>query len=147
MAEVKDTQGSRPIKFTLTHYRKPEHTHEAFIDWIVNWHLPRAIPIFKKHGILEYKIFTTPSDMNSGLKAMMIEKRPTWSFADFDCFLEYTVPNIEALNNVMSDPDWPAALEQEPDWVDASRSLLSIGYETPYLLSNGDVVNVPGISK
>lgn len=43
-------------KFTVTHYRKPEHTHEAFMNWIIQEHLPGAIPIFKKHGILEYSL-------------------------------------------------------------------------------------------
>lgn len=43
-------------KFTVTHYRKPEHTHEAFMNWIIKEHLPGAIPIFKKHGILEYSL-------------------------------------------------------------------------------------------
>lgn len=55
-AEIKDENGNQPLKFTLTHYRLPEHTHEAFIEWIVAEHLPLALPIFKKHGILEYKI-------------------------------------------------------------------------------------------
>lgn len=49
-------KGGQPLKFTLTHYRKKEHTHEAFIKWIVEKHLPLAIPLFKKHGILEYSL-------------------------------------------------------------------------------------------
>jgi len=133
----------RPLRFTLTHYRKPEHTHEAFMNWIVEGHLTLAMPIFKKHGILEYKLFDTPTDLNAGLRETMIERRPTWDFADFDCFIEYTVPDMDCIKNVMSDPDWPEAVKEEPDWVDTSKSLCAIGYVTPYLKSSGEVVNMP----
>lgn len=51
------TEGQgQPLKFTITHYRNPQHTHEAFIKWIVEGHLPLAIPVFKKHGIQSYTL-------------------------------------------------------------------------------------------
>ncbi|KFA73928.1 hypothetical protein S40288_00918 [Stachybotrys chartarum IBT 40288] len=131
-----------PLKYTVTHYRKPEHTHEEFIKWIVEVHLPLAIPIFKKHGVLEYSIFATPAGPNEALKAELGQFRPTWDFADFDCFLEYTIPDAQAIKNVMSDPDWPAAIKDQDDWVDTSKALLSLGYHTPYLLKTGEVVNM-----
>lgn len=56
MTELPTQQGGQPLKYTLTHYRKPEHTHEAFIKWVVEEHLPLAIPVFKKHGIIEYSL-------------------------------------------------------------------------------------------
>lgn len=43
-------------KFTVTHYRRPEHTHEDFMKWIVEEHLPIALPIFKKHGVIEFAL-------------------------------------------------------------------------------------------
>jgi mannitol-1-phosphate/altronate dehydrogenase len=52
MAEGKD----QPLKFTITHYRNPQHTHEAFIKWIVEDHFPLAMPVFKKHGVLGYTL-------------------------------------------------------------------------------------------
>jgi hypothetical protein len=45
-----------PLKFTITHHRKQQHTHEAFIKWIVEEYLPLAILIFKKHGLLTYSL-------------------------------------------------------------------------------------------
>jgi hypothetical protein len=47
------------MKYTITHYRKHPHTHEEFIKWIVEKHLPLAMPIFKKHGILGYSLVST----------------------------------------------------------------------------------------
>lgn len=61
MAERQTEQSGQPLKYTLTHYRKPERTHEAFIKWIVEEHLPLAIPVFKKHGIIEYSLVSSPT--------------------------------------------------------------------------------------
>lgn len=60
MAEVPEQQKGQPLKYTLTHYRRPQHTHEAFIEWIVEEHLPIAMPILKKHGILGYSLVSAP---------------------------------------------------------------------------------------
>ncbi|RWA13467.1 hypothetical protein EKO27_g1634 [Xylaria grammica] len=139
------------LKYTVTHYRKPEHSHEDFIKWIVEVHLPLAIPIFKKHGVIEYSLqvlkpfgkFVTPESLNGALKAEMEKFRPTWDFADFDCFIEYTINDLQVIKNVISDPDWPKAIENQDDWVDTTKALLSVGYSTPYLLKTGEVVNMP----
>ncbi|KAK8091305.1 hypothetical protein PG994_000810 [Apiospora phragmitis] len=100
-------------KFTVTHYRKPEHTHEAFMNWITQEHLPGAIPIFKKHGILEYSLFETPAPVNSFLKEEMSKSRTGWDYADFDCSIEYILPSVEAIKAAQSDPNWPATLKDE----------------------------------
>ncbi|GAW13746.1 hypothetical protein ANO14919_031350 [Xylariales sp. No.14919] len=131
------------LKYTVTHYRKPEHTHEDFVKWIVEVHLPLAIPIFKKHGVIEYSLFVTPESLNGALKEEMEKFRPTWNFADFDCFIEYTITDLQVIKNVISDPDWPKAIENQDDWVDTTKALLSVGYSTPYLLKTGEVVNMP----
>lgn len=56
MAENTKQQENRLMKFTLTHYRKAGITHEAFMKWIVEVHLPKALPLFKKHGIVGYAL-------------------------------------------------------------------------------------------
>ncbi|KAI4865825.1 hypothetical protein F4820DRAFT_469324 [Hypoxylon rubiginosum] len=119
------------------------HTHEEFIKWLVEGHLPLAIPIFKKHGIISYSLFITPASLNGALKEKFEKIRPTWDFADFDCSLEYTIPDVETIQKVMADPDWPAALKDHEEWLDASKALLSLGYHVPYLLETGEVVNLP----
>ncbi|KAI3329030.1 hypothetical protein HD806DRAFT_270232 [Xylariaceae sp. AK1471] len=110
---------SQQLKYTLTHYRKPEHTHEAFVKWIVEEHLPLAIPIFKKHGVLGYSLFVTPSSINGAVKEEMRKLGPTyatWDFADFDCLIEYTLANLQVINNVVSDPDWAIAIAHQDEW-------------------------------
>ncbi|KAI1122381.1 hypothetical protein F5Y10DRAFT_287266 [Nemania abortiva] len=116
------------MKYTVTHYRKPDHTHEEFIKWIVDVHLPLAIPIFKRHGVLSY--------------SLMRKIQPTWDVADFDCFIEYTIRDMETISKVMSDKEWSTAIKDQEDWVDVKRALVSVGYSTPYLLETGEVVNM-----
>ncbi|KAI1373834.1 hypothetical protein F4677DRAFT_190340 [Hypoxylon crocopeplum] len=129
-------------KFTVTHYRRPEHTHEEFMKWIVEGHLPLAMPIFKRHGVLEYSLFETPAPLNSALKEGMSKNRTGWDYADFDCFIEYTLPSVEVIQAITTDPDWPISLKDEAKWVDTSKALASLGRITPYLLRTGEVVNM-----
>ncbi|KAI1662332.1 hypothetical protein F4813DRAFT_396971 [Daldinia decipiens] len=145
MAQAPENQG-KPLKYTVSHYRKPEHTHEAFIKWMVEEHLPIAIPIFKRHGVLALTpdaYFVTPAVLNEAVKQEVGKFRPTWDFADFDCFIEYTIPDVQTIKNVTSDPEWPVAVKDQDDWVDSTKALVSLGYSTPYLLETGEVVNMP----
>jgi len=139
MAEVPK---GKPLKYTLTHYRQPQHTHEAFIKWIFEEHLPLAMPIFKKHSIIAYSLFVTPTSLNDVMRSELGNIRPTWDVADFDCFIEYTVPDIQTIKNVMSDPEWLDVIKDQDEWVDTSKALVSLGYSTPYLLETGEVVNM-----
>lgn len=53
MSEAMPKQEGQPLKFTITHYRLSQHTHEAFIKWVTEeHHLPLALPVLKKHGAL-----------------------------------------------------------------------------------------------
>ncbi|KAI0118031.1 EthD domain-containing protein [Hypoxylon sp. NC0597] len=139
MAQV---PADKPLKYTITHYRKPGHTHEAFIKYIVEDHLPLALPVFKKHGIITYSLFVTPAILNDGLKQELGQMRPTWDFADFDCVIEFSIPDVQAIRNVLADPEWAAAVKDQEDWVDTSKALVSLGYSTPYLLETGEIVNL-----
>ncbi|KAI1132067.1 hypothetical protein F5Y10DRAFT_261546 [Nemania abortiva] len=134
------------VKLTLTHYRKSERTHEEFMKWIIEEHLPLAIPAFKRCGVLSYSLFETPSAMNAKLKAKMGGHRAVWDFADFDCFIEYTLKDPNNVDELLADPGWAESIKHQGDWVDTSKALTSIGYITPYLLESGEVVNVPNIS-
>ncbi|KAI1328159.1 hypothetical protein F5Y16DRAFT_369570 [Xylariaceae sp. FL0255] len=133
----------QPLKYTVTHHRKPEHTHEAFIKWITEEHIPLAMPILKKHGVLGYQLFVTPPGLNGAIKEQMIKMRPTWDFAEYDFVIEYTIPDMAAIGSVLQDPEWHAAVADQDQWVDTSKALVSVGYATPYLLQTGEIVNVP----
>ncbi|KAI1322801.1 hypothetical protein F5Y16DRAFT_385471 [Xylariaceae sp. FL0255] len=116
------------VKLTVTHYRRPEHTHEAFMKWTTEDYLSLAIPVFKRCGVVTYSLFDTPAIMNAKLKASMGGHRATWDYADFDCFIEYTFKDVESIGNMLTDPGWAKSLEGQEEWVDTSKALMSIGY-------------------
>lgn len=68
--------------------------------------------------------------------------RPTWEVADYDCLIEYTLPSAQTIENIMADPEWVEVLQDQEDWVDISKSLLSLGYHTQYI-SEGKTINLP----
>ncbi|KAF2799402.1 hypothetical protein K505DRAFT_265852 [Melanomma pulvis-pyrius CBS 109.77] len=142
MAEITKQQEDQPMRFTLTHYRKAGTAHDAFMKWIVEVHLPKAIPLFKKHGITGYALFETPATFNDPLREKMAFLHPTWEVADYDCLIEYTLPSAQTIENVMTDPEWIEAVQDQEDWVDTSKALLSLGYHTQYL-SEGKAINLP----
>jgi hypothetical protein len=72
----------------------------------------------------------------------MATLHPTWEVADYDCFIEYILPNPHVIENVQTDAEWLNAVADQEDWVDTSKSLLSLGYHTQYL-SEGQVLDPP----
>lgn len=86
--------------------------------------------------------FFTPSGINEAVKEQMSPHRPGWDFAEFDCIIEYVLPSLESISKLMTDPGWLVSIEDQEDWIDTSRALVSVGYHIPYLKENGEVVNV-----
>ena len=72
----------------------------------------------------------------------MATVQPTWEIADYDCIIEYTLPNPQVIENVQTDPEWLEAVADQVDWVETSKALLSLGYHTQYL-SEGQVLDPP----
>jgi hypothetical protein len=81
--------------------------------------------------------------MNEPLKEAMIKVNPTWDYADFDCFIEYLMPDPQAMQNMLADPEWHVSIKDQEKWVDTSKALLSVGYAIPYLTETGEVLNLP----
>ncbi|KAK5996635.1 Dehydratase iacD [Cladobotryum mycophilum] len=133
--------GEQPLKYTVTHYRQASRTHQEFKKWITEVHLPLGLPIFQRHGALGYTLFFTPKDLNDAVKEVG-KVYPTWDFADYDCFIEYTLPSIDTIKAITADPEWPTAIAHQEDWIDVTKGLVSIGYATSYMV-DGKIVNPP----
>lgn len=71
----------------------------------------------------------------------MASLHPTWQVADYDCIIEYIMPDAETIGNTMVDPEWLEIVQDQVDWVDTSRALVSLGYYTQYI-SEGEVVSL-----
>lgn len=44
------------IKYTASHYRQEGVSHEDFVRYMTDEHIPAALPLFKKHGIVKYSL-------------------------------------------------------------------------------------------
>jgi hypothetical protein len=84
-----------------------------------------------------------PPLLNAVLTQDLETHRLSWDVADFDCTIEYTVPDLQTIRNFMSDPEFLQSIKDQDDWVDTTKPLNSLGYSTPYLLETGEVVNMP----
>lgn len=52
--------------------------------------------------------------------------------------------DLNTLKNLVADRDWAAkAVKDQDRWCDLSRSTVHIGFDTPYRLESGEVVNLP----
>lgn len=52
--------------------------------------------------------------------------------------------DLNSLKALVMDPDWAAkAVKDEDKWCDLSRSTIHVGFDTPYLLESGEIVNLP----
>lgn len=62
--------------------------------------------------------------MNAELKASMSEGySAAWAYADFDCFIEYTLKDAKSISEFLSDPGWAISIEHQEEWVDTSKAL------------------------
>lgn len=60
-----------------------------------------------------------------------------------DCVLEYQVEDLRQLFAMIHDPEWiEKAAKDENEWVDLSKAEVHFGFDTPYLLETGDIVNL-----
>ncbi|KAH8689030.1 hypothetical protein BGW36DRAFT_391588 [Talaromyces proteolyticus] len=132
----------KPVKFAITHYRLPKHSHEDFIKWIVEVHIPKAIPVFRKYGVIDYTLFVTPPALSDFMNQRVQGSRPTWDVADYDCVIEYIFPSIDVIDKIMPDPEWLEACADQFDWVDVPKALVSLGYATTYF-QKGEAVVLP----
>ncbi|OBT70812.1 hypothetical protein VF21_10027, partial [Pseudogymnoascus sp. 05NY08] len=48
-------------------------------------------------SVIELDLFVTPLTLNSAMKEDLGKYRPAWNFADFDCFIEYVVPDMQSI--------------------------------------------------
>jgi hypothetical protein len=85
--------------------------------------------------------FDTPASSNNAIRELMAVARPTWQVADYDCIIEYTGPSPQTVEQMMTDPEWIEVCQDQENWVDTSRSLVSLGYHTKYF-SAGKVINL-----
>ncbi|KAI1800061.1 hypothetical protein F4811DRAFT_54721 [Daldinia bambusicola] len=128
------------VKITVQHWKKEGVSEEDFVRWCKEEQVPRYIGLVKKHGFVRWTMYFTPSASPAPLEAV-IAPRPGYKVDNYDVVLNYYAPSLDNIVSLLADPECGArATEPEEAWIDTSRALLKIGYETVYL-DDGEIVN------
>ncbi|KAL9622768.1 MAG: hypothetical protein Q9160_002886 [Pyrenula sp. 1 TL-2023] len=136
------TTPGRPLKYTVEHYRKEGVTEQAFLDWFRNVHIPAALPLMKKHGIVGYAVLAREPEVATAFQSEVDKVRPGWIVSTCDLVLEYWVPDLGCVTALVMDPDWDGkACKNQEDWLDMSRATMHVGYDTMYL-RGGEIVDL-----
>ena len=65
---------------------------------------------------------------------MLKALHPTWEVSKADVVIQYWMPELSCLMNVVSDPEWEGkAVKGQGQWIDDSRGTTHICEETTYL--------------
>jgi hypothetical protein len=148
------------IKYTVEHFRKEGVTEEAFEKFFTEVHVPTALALFQKYGIMKYSVVCTqPSTKNSPAKDFRVQQRrlpelgaqfepmlksihPTWEVSKADTVIQYWMPDLECLMKVVTDPEWEAkAVKGQDEFIDVSRGTTHLAVETTYL-EDGKVLGI-----
>ncbi|KAI1459959.1 hypothetical protein F4805DRAFT_472536 [Annulohypoxylon moriforme] len=130
------------IKYTAEHHRKEGVSPEAFLKWFQEEHLPNGLPILKKYGITRYAVHTRLPDECTAFRAELDKVKPSWVVSDADLVIEYWLPSLSVLKDLHTDPEWnEKAVKGQDNWLDSSKTLVHIGYETVYM-GDGNIFNI-----
>ena len=127
------------MKYTVEYYRKDGVSEKAFVDWFTNQFLPRAVPIMRKHNILQYAI--EKPDVRVGAAFQAEVQGGGWKVNNCDFVMEYWVKDEKDMRNLAMDPEW-ALDEDTNNWLDMSKSTVRISNDTTTcLLEHGATIN------
>ncbi|KAI8959808.1 hypothetical protein F5Y11DRAFT_331861 [Daldinia sp. FL1419] len=122
------------IKYTVEHYKKAGVSDADFANWFKDVQVANGLPLLKKHGIVKYAIHFRDAQLSAAFRAELDKVRPEWDVSDADITIEYYLPDIYLIQNLLADPEWQSkAAKDQENFVDLSRSTIHIGYETVYL--------------
>ena len=130
------------LKFSVQFNRKEGITEEAFTTYMNTVQMPRAAPVIKKHGIVKYSLFLSPSPMRAAFGDELVNQldKPTWKMTGFDAMTSYWVRSPDDLRALLADPEWEEKVTgPEAEWIDMETVVVLAGFETTYV-EDGDIV-------
>ncbi|KAK6949358.1 hypothetical protein Daesc_009433 [Daldinia eschscholtzii] len=132
---------SKLIKYTVEHYKKAGVSDADFVKWFNDVQVANGLPLIKKHGIVKYAVHFRDAQLSTAFRAELDKVRPEWEVSGADLTIEYYLPDIYLIQNLLADPEWESkAAKDQANFVDLSKSTIHIGYETIYL-ENGNILN------
>jgi hypothetical protein len=73
---------------------------------------------------------------------MLQAVHPTWNVSKADVVIQYWMPSLDSLMQLIQDPDWEGkAVKGQEDWIDTTRGTVHMTHETTYI-ENGEIVDL-----
>jgi hypothetical protein len=73
---------------------------------------------------------------------MLHQVHPTWNVSKADIVIEYWMPDLNCLLQLVSDPDWNGkAVKGQENWIDVHRGTVHLAHDTTYI-ENGEIVTL-----
>ncbi|KEQ78568.1 hypothetical protein M438DRAFT_401081 [Aureobasidium pullulans EXF-150] len=126
---------SRPYKLTTLVRRRSDITEQEFHKYWSEKHPIVVNDWLARHGVVKYVQYHTPLELREQCKF----GQGSSQIAEFDGYVELTVPNIEVLKRAFDDPFYK--LHVAPDeavFIDAQGTRRTFGYEEVYI-KDGEV--------
>ncbi|KAI0837653.1 hypothetical protein F5Y06DRAFT_71002 [Hypoxylon sp. FL0890] len=119
--------GQQIIKVYNGALPKVRHLRRSLLKWFREVHIPNGVPLMKKHGIIKYAVHTRLPEVAAASEADLKKAISSWENSQADLVLEYWLPEMEYLRNLVADPDWTEkTVKGQEDWIDMSRSTVRI---------------------
>ncbi|PPJ53236.1 hypothetical protein CBER1_11770 [Cercospora berteroae] len=123
-------------RVTILAYRKDGMSEEEFHRHWTNSHAPKVSEHLRKHGIVGYTQYHTPSWLRAEARSQL----PTLgdfiveNAVDYDGFVELRMPELSCFENAMNDPYYAevVAPDEKSFWKFAT-SKITIGWEETYI--------------
>ncbi|THW15386.1 hypothetical protein D6C89_08222 [Aureobasidium pullulans] len=127
----------RPYKLTTLVRRRSDITEQEFHKYWSEKHPIVVNDWLARHGVVKYVQYHTPSELRDQCEF----GQGSSQIAEFDGYVELTVPNIEALKRAFDDPFYKSHVApDEAVFIDAQGTRRTFGYEEVYI-KDGEVKN------
>ncbi|CAK1361064.1 hypothetical protein CB0940_03525 [Cercospora beticola] len=123
-------------RVTILAYRKDGMSEEEFHRHWTNSHAPKVSEHLRKHGIVGYTQYHTPSWLRAEARSQLptLGDFTVENVVDYDGFVELRMPELSCFENAMNDPYYAevVAPDEKSFWKFAT-SKITIGWEETYI--------------
>ncbi|KAJ4425106.1 hypothetical protein N0V82_000161 [Gnomoniopsis sp. IMI 355080] len=120
------------FKFDVFIYKNDQKSSEEFTKYMTEVYAPKAAPIVKRNGILQYAVMVTNpiyrERQGDFIKNKM--KQPEWTVPDYDAIVSYWIRDPTDMVKLREDPEFPELEKDVPVIANTKLGHLLLGHQT-----------------
>ncbi|KAK4159050.1 hypothetical protein QBC43DRAFT_304971 [Cladorrhinum sp. PSN259] len=131
--------GPHLVKLDVCLYKKEDVSHDDFMKWMQEEYNPRAVPIIKAHGVVQYSQTATPPCFREPFRNALVNQlnRPKWTVPDYDIVITYWLHDLDLMEGLRNDPKWVELEEEALKWANMTLGHVVIGRENILFAAEG----------